>query len=130
MNQFNHAPTPRPRLLITQGELARLKELRKLKAEADALREKLAEALEAGAAIELGPLTIRIVWQMRQSFTRDNLTTIIGSEAVEDLEGRLPTTPARYVLVEPTRANIGPRSVQPRPLTAPRGRRRSQRRTG
>ena len=97
----NHPRSQRP--VITQDLLKHLYDARLIKNEADAkaksYRQELLELRDHGAAVEDGPLVLRIDTCERQVISRDAIVDILGQQALDALLAAIETKTVHTVIV-------------------------------
>jgi len=96
-------PVP-PRVKVTQ---ATLQECRALARRLRELRGWVAEALAAGAAVEPGELTAKLLSRQRRTLTIAKVTAVLGDAPTQELLGRIEPTTMRSLEIRVVRA--GPR---------------------
>ena len=87
--------------IVTQAELQRLHSLRRASQDANQLRERILSKLNAGAAIEEGPLTADVQIKYHVRFSREKLTEALGLDAVEHLEELIRPTEMKCLEIIP-----------------------------
>jgi hypothetical protein len=92
------------RKAIGQGLLADLLERQRAAREAKRrlaeTRRHILDLVGSGAAVEPGPLVLRVTSREQASFRREHLESILGKDEVGRLRGLLPVIVVQYVQVQ------------------------------
>jgi hypothetical protein len=118
---------PRCPQIVTQAELDHLHSLRRAIQDANQLRERILRRLNAGAAVEEGPLTAIVQMKCQIRFSREKLTAVLGLEAVEHIEELIEPTEMEFLEIqrapsthsEPGRTELTRRNCAANPGTRP-----------
>ena len=89
---------PRPSMIVvSQADLVDFLQLREQFRRHKEARDRLLALLEAGAPVELGPLTARVRRVPRQLLCPRTLTPVLGEDRVQELLTRVEPTVYRFL---------------------------------